>query len=114
MSWRASERRGGLEEALTLFESVSFIGQLLFAVVLETVAVVVAFQAGHAREKAKEPRSCLLSLRFGNGRMEWKGENKPCITLNMRSQIQRKKGRSPNTTLLLKKAMHTHASSAFN
>ena len=76
MSWRASGGRGGLEEALTLFESVSFIGQLLFAVVLETVAVVVAFQAGHAREKAKEPRA-LLSLSLSVSVMGgWNGRGK--------------------------------------
>ena len=93
------QRRVGLEEALTLFESVSFIGQLLFvaanALVLQRNGRrrrISAFEAG----RAKEPRVAFcsvppLSRLFGNGRMEREeaGENKPCITLNMRSQIHR-------------------------
>ena len=59
------QRLEGLEEALTLFESVSFIGQLLFvaanALVLERNGRgrrISAFQAG----RAIEPRVALCSV----------------------------------------------------
>ena len=112
------QRLVGLEEALTLFESVSFIGQLLF----------VAANA-LSRPRSKRSRSSHFSLSgwtgksasrrallrlpsplsrlFGNGRMEREEarENKPCITLNMRSQIRRAQERKKAS----EKAMHASA-----
>ena len=105
------QRLVGLEEALTLFESVSFIGQLLFvaadALVLERNGRGRRISAFPAR-RAIEPRVALaLSRLFGNGRMEREEarENKPCITLNMRSQIHRAKERKKAS----EKAMHASA-----
>ena len=73
----ASELASRVEEALTLFESVSFIGQLLFAavaLVLETVGRgrrISGWAALGTLACARQKQKSLV-LRFGNGR-GWNG-----------------------------------------
>ena len=86
------QRRVGLEEALTLFESVSFIGQLLFvaanALVLQRNGRrrrISAFEAGRAKEPRVALSSVPLSLGFSvmggwNGRKQGKTNHASLLT----------------------------------